>query len=69
MNIPILTNAMAGLTDDYNSNRNNDNVRNYHESRGSRYSYHSSDSSSGVVRQAVDTSIIVGDSGYAKFGM
>ena len=31
MNIPILTNAhlapMAGLTDDYNSNRNNDNVK------------------------------------------
>ena len=32
--------------DDYNSNRNNDYGRNYHESRGSGYSYHSSDSSS-----------------------
>ena len=32
--------------DDYNSNRNNDYGRNYHENRGSGYSYHSSDSSS-----------------------
>ena len=31
--------------DDYNSNRNNDYGRNYYESRGSGYSYHSSDSS------------------------